>query len=94
MMSCRRSELSLGGTHGLAENALTQVRFERLPRDQVHWTSEQLLQVPAQACELEQRHRAAELDEEKAAVRGRQLPTAGCEGAGIETGPAILNSRI
>ena len=55
-MSCRRRALSLGGTHGLIEDALAQLRLERLASDQVHWPPQQFLQATPQPREFKQGH--------------------------------------
>ena len=63
-MMSRRSELSLGGTHGPTQDACTQARLEGVPGDQVDRTSQPFLEMTTQPCEPKEGHGLVELDQE------------------------------
>jgi len=76
-MSCRRRLGSLGGTHGLAQNLLPKLRLQRIARDQIDGATEQGLQTPTEAGELEERHGRVEVHEDVDVAARLQL-LAGC----------------
>ncbi len=62
-MSCRRSVLSLCGTHSLAENPLAELWLAGIASHEVHWPPQQFLQPAPQASELKKRHGHVEVDQ-------------------------------
>jgi len=77
-MSSMRMRQSLGGTDRLLENSLPELGLQGTGRDEVHSSAQELLEEPAQAYELEETYRDAELDEEIHVTFGARFAT--CNG--------------
>ena len=64
MMSSMRMRQSLGGTDRLSQHGLPELRLQGSGRNEVDSRAQDLFEKPAQAHELEEADRNAELDEQ------------------------------
>ena len=74
-MSSMRSRHSLGGTNRLGENPFAQLRFHRVPHDQVDASAKDFFQSPLDAKEVKEANRLFEFDEKIDVAVGARFAT-------------------